>query len=138
MSLLLKIITPDKTAFSQEVDSVTVPGVEGEMGILTAHAPLVSAIKPGELSWTKGTHQEFLAVGDGFVQVSGTQVSVLTDMAVGDAEIDEKFVTAALASAQAALSDKTDDLNSEETALVMASIQKSMAQLALKRRRTSI
>lgn len=138
MSLLLKIITPDKTAFSQEVDSVTVPGVEGEMGILTAHAPLVSAIKPGELSWTKGAHQEFLAVGDGFVQVSGTQVSVLTDMAVADAEIDEKFVTAALASAQAALSDKTDDLNSEETALVMASIQKSMAQLALKRRRTSI
>lgn len=136
MSLLLKIITPDKIVFSQEVDAVQVPGVEGEMGILTAHAPLVSAIKPGELSYTIGAHQEFLAVGEGFVQISGTQVSVLTDMAVADAEIDEKFVTAALASAQAALADKSGDQNSEEAALVMASIQKSMAQLALKRRRS--
>ena len=135
MSLLLKIITPDKTVFSQEVDSVTVPGVEGEMGILTAHAPLVSALKPGELAWSKGAHQEFLAVGDGFVQVSGTQVSVLTDMALADAEIDEKYVTAALASAQAALANKTDDMNNEETALVQLAIQKSMAQLALKKRR---
>ena len=88
MPIQLEIVTPEKKIFSDEVDGVVIPGVEGEMGVLPQHSPLVTALSPGELHYTQGTKQEELAVGQGFVEVTAEKVSVLTDMAVSD---DPKF-----------------------------------------------
>ena len=132
MPLKLEIVTPEKEIFSDEVDTCVLPGIDGEMGILPSHAPLVTIITPGELSYTKGGHTVFLAVGDGFIEVGSEGVAVMTDMALGDELIDEAAVEKALQSARDALELKTTD---EEIAAVQASIQKSLAQLHVKRRR---
>lgn len=132
MSLKLEIVTPEKEVFSDEVDTCVLPGIDGEMGILPSHAPLVTIITPGELSYTKGGETMFLAIGEGFIEVGPDVVSVMTDMALSDEHIDEDAVEKALQSARDALLLKNTD---EEVAAVQASIQKSLAQLHVKRRR---
>jgi F-type H+-transporting ATPase subunit epsilon len=138
MPLQLEIVTPEKRILSELADSVVLPGTEGEMGILASHVPLVSALHPGELNFTQGGKTQYFAVGTGFVEVTGSRVSVLTDMATLEDEIDEKAVEEALARAQERLAGLKHDESAEEVAHVMATIQKSMAQLNLKRRRRSI
>ncbi len=128
----LDIVTPEKMAFSDEVDSVVVPGSEGEMGILKSHAPLVTTLQPGELRYDKDGEEYHLAIGTGIVEISNDRISVLTDMALEEKEIDESAVEKALERAQESLGELSEP---EEIALVMASIQKSMAQLHVKRRR---
>lgn len=132
MALRLEIVTPEEEIFSDEVDICVLPGIDGEMGVLPSHAALVTIITPGELSYTKGGETEFLAVGEGFIEVGPDGVSVMTDMAISDEHIDEDAVEKALQSARDALAEKTTD---EEVAAVQASIQKSLAQLHVKRRR---
>lgn len=127
----LDIVTPEKKAFSDEVDSVVVPGAEGELGILKSHAPIVSTLKPGELRYLKGGSEFALAIGTGIVEVSNDRVSVLTDMALGAEEIDEAAVENAIEAAQRAMSEK---LLPEDTAAAQLALQKSLAQLHIKRR----
>jgi F-type H+-transporting ATPase subunit epsilon len=86
--LKLEIVTPEKKVFDDSVDSVTVPTASGEAGILPKHAPLISALKPGILSYSNRGVIERLAVAGGFVEVSSNQVSVLTDTAETEGEID--------------------------------------------------
>jgi F-type H+-transporting ATPase subunit epsilon len=133
MALQLEIVTPEKLAYSESVDSVVLPGVEGEMGALTGHEPLMTMIHPGDLRVIKAGETHHLAVGEGFVEVTASKVTVLTDMALKEEEIDEKHVEAALESARKALEEKEE--GSEEAAMLLASIQKQMAQLNVKRRR---
>lgn len=133
MLMRLEIVTPEAKTFSDDVEMVVIPGIEGEMGILPMHIPLMTQLKPGELRVTQGGREHFLAVGEGFVEVTQTSVSVLTDMAVEEKEIDEAAAQAAVERAEAAMKDK--DLGSEEIASVQAALQKSLAQLHLKRRR---
>jgi len=128
----LDIVTPEKKAFSDEIESVVVPGSEGELGILESHAPLVTTLRPGELRYLKGGEEVPLAIGTGVVEISNDRVSVLTDMAMGEAEIDESAVEKALERAQTSLQDISLP---EEIAAVQVSIQKSLAQLHIKRRR---
>jgi F-type H+-transporting ATPase subunit epsilon len=134
MAFKLEIVTPEGKAFSDEVTSVVVPGALGEMGILPSHSNLVSTLSPGELRYTKGSETVELAIGGGFVEVTGDHVNVLTDMAIGSDKIDEAVVEAALARAQERLSD-TMNISAEETAAVEAAIANSLAQLKLKRKR---
>jgi F-type H+-transporting ATPase subunit epsilon len=102
--LKLEIVTPEKKVFDESVDSVTVPTASGEAGILPNHAPLISALKPGILSYTlKGT-TERLAVSGGFVEVSSNSVSVLTDTAEVASEIDAETARAERDAAEKALS----------------------------------
>ena len=89
MPLHLDIVTPEKKIFSDTVDNVYLPGADGEMGILPQHAGLVTALKPGELRYLHNGKVEKLAIGSGFAEVTQTKVIVLTDMALGEAEIDE-------------------------------------------------
>lgn len=86
--LKLEIVTPEKRVVDETVDSVTVPTLSGEAGILPNHAPLISALKPGILSFSNKGTTEKLAVAGGFVEVSSDTVSVLTDLAENAAEID--------------------------------------------------
>jgi len=136
MPLHLEIVTPEARTFSGEVDTVVVPGVEGEAGLLPGHAPLVSAIQPGELSYVSKGESHHLAIGEGFVEISNDRVSVITDLAIGDADIDEGAVEEALSRAEAAIKDK--DVGDEDYAATQAAIAKSMAQLNLKRRRKRV
>lgn len=135
-TLRLEIVTPEAKTFSEDVDMVTMPGADGELGILPLHAPLMTQLKPGELRIKKGGQETVLAVGDGFAEVLPHRVSILTDLAVTEANIDEAAVQAALERAQAAKAQK--DLGGEEAAAVEAAIAKSLAQLHVKRRRRNV
>jgi F-type H+-transporting ATPase subunit epsilon len=132
-TLKLEIVTPEAKIFSEDVEIVFVPGVDGELGILPKHIPLMTMIKPGELRVSSNGKETFLAVGDGFVEVTGESVTVLTDMAVEEQAIDESAAEAAVKRAQEAL--RGEHMGDEEVASVQASLQKSLAQLHVKRRR---
>ena len=133
-TLKLEIVTPEKTAYSEDVEMVTLPGSEGELGVYPNHVPLLTTINPGELRVLKGGRETFLAIGEGFVEITGSTVSVLTDMALEATVIDESAAQAAVERAKAAMK---DDLGAEEVAAVQASLQKALAQLHVKRRRRS-
>jgi F-type H+-transporting ATPase subunit epsilon len=132
-TLRLEIVTPESRAYSDDVEMVVLPAVEGEMGVYPQHIPLITQLKPGELIVTKGGRQTALAVGEGFVEVTAEKVSVLVDMALKEADIDESAAEEAIRRAEARL--KEEHLGSEESAMVQAAIAKSLAQLNVKRRR---
>ena len=132
-TLHLEIVTPETRAYSDDVDFVMLPAIEGEMGVYPMHVPLITSIKPGELLVTKGGKTTHLAVGEGFVEVTGDKVSVLVDMAMTEEAIDEKAAEEAIRRAEARL--KEQHLGDKESALVQAAIAKSLAQLNVKRRR---
>ncbi|MDE0594959.1 MAG: ATP synthase F1 subunit epsilon [Roseibacillus sp.] len=138
MALTLDIVTPEKKSFSGEVENVYLPGTEGELGILPGHVPLVTGINPGELRYSVNGQVEELAIGAGFVEVSQEKVTVLTDLAVTDAEIDEAKVEEAMKRAEEALTQIGHSENTEEVAALQGAIAKSMAQLKLKRKRRQI
>jgi len=128
----LDIVTPEARTFSDEIESVVLPGSEGELGILRAHAPLVTTLKPGELRYRKDGAERSLAVGRGIVEISNDRVSVLTDMAIGEEDIDAAAVEAALERARKALSETEVVEDAEE---IQASIMHAVAQLEVYRRR---
>ena len=130
-TLKLEIVTPDAKVYSEDVDMVTLPGVEGEMGIYPMHIPLMTQIVSGEVIARKGGRDVLLAVGQGFVEVTGERVSILTDMAIDRDQIDEAKAEEARKRAEARLSEKLGD---EEVAAVNASLAHALAQLKVKRR----
>jgi F-type H+-transporting ATPase subunit epsilon len=130
-TLKLQIVTPTETAFDEEVEMVTLPGVEGEMGVLPLHVPMMTQMVPGEMVVVKEGKQTFLAVGEGLVEITGDHVSILTDMAVAAESIDAAKVEEARRRAEARLREK---LSAEELASVNAAMARSLAQLHVKRR----
>src|SRR6478672_9365710 len=90
--LTLKIVTPEEEILNEEVDSVYLPTDQGEIGILPGHAALMTKIIPGELKVTKSGKHSFLATGEGFIQVQNNIATILTDMAVDEASINERAV----------------------------------------------
>ena len=135
-TLRLEIVTPDKLAFEGDVDSVVIPGSEGELGVLPQHIPLMTQIKPGEVVISKGGKKDYLAVGEGFATVTQERVNILTDMAIEWQHIDETAAEAAIERAKATLAAK-HELSEEEVTSVQASLLKSLAQVHVKRRRHS-
>src|SRR5215831_14826437 len=99
-AMKLEIVTPEGVAFSDKVDVVTLPGAEGELGIYPQHIPLLARIVPGEIVARQGLEEIVLAVGDGFVEITGDRVSVITDLAV-NAEADDAEAEAARERAEA-------------------------------------
>jgi len=138
MPLKLEIVTPEARIFSDEVDTVVLPGYEGEMGVLPAHAPLVTILQVGELRITKGGKTTEMAVGEGLVEVTGSTTRVLTDMAIGADSIDEKAVEDALERAKKSLAEIKPGEHTDEAIAILAMIQRSTAQLQLKRKRKTI
>jgi F-type H+-transporting ATPase subunit epsilon len=132
-TLKLEIVTPECTSFSEEVDFVTLPGSEGEMGVFPNHIPLMTQIQAGEVSVRKGPEEFFLAVGEGFVEITGNRVAILTDMAVKEENIDEAQAEEARKRAEERLQSK--QLSDEEIANVNAALMHSLAQLKVIRRR---
>jgi F-type H+-transporting ATPase subunit epsilon len=132
-TLKLEIVTPEAKIYSEDVSSVLVPGAEGELGVLPEHMPLLTQLAAGELRIVKDGQESVLAVGEGFVEITPTSVSVLTDMAVAESDIDETAAEAAIKRAQEALKD--DQISDEDMASAQAVMMKSLAQLKVKRRR---
>ena len=130
-TIKLEIVTPEAKTFSDDVDMVTLTGTEGEMGILPQHMPLMTQLVAGEIIAKKGLETIFLAVGDGFVQVTGDRVAILTDMAILAENIDEAKAEEARQRAEARLAEK---ITGEDAAMVNAALVNSLAQLKVKRR----
>ena len=131
-TMKLEIVTPQGTAFSEDVEMVTVPGADGEFGVYPNHLRLIAQVEPGELIVVQNGQPRSLAVGEGFAEVTETRVSILTDMAISADKIDEAMVQEARDRAEARLREKLSD---EEIAAVNASLVRSVAQLQVKRRR---
>ncbi len=129
--LKVKIITPDATAYSDEVEMITLPGVEGQMGVYPQHVPLMTQMVPGEILLRQGGVDYSMAVGEGLVEITSDQVAILTDMAIAAEHIDEAKVEEARRRAEARLQEKLSD---EEVASVNSALARSLAQLHVKRR----
>jgi F-type H+-transporting ATPase subunit epsilon len=130
-TLRLEIVTPEGKVYSEDVDMVTLPGVEGELGVYPLHVPLMTQMVPGEIVARKGAQDYPLAVGEGMIEITGDHVAILTDMAIAADHIDEAKVEEARRRAEARLQDKLSD---EEVASTNASLARALAQLHVKRR----
>ena len=133
-TLKLEIVTPQAVIYSEDVDMVTLPGSEGEAGIYPNHVPLMTKVQAGELIAKKDGAEEILAVGEGFAEITGDHVAILTDNAIGSDAIDETVVEEARAKAQKRL-DEGGDVSEDEAKALAQAILYSEAQLKAKRHR---
>jgi F-type H+-transporting ATPase subunit epsilon len=131
--LRLEIVTPEAKTYSDDVDSVVIPGIDGELGVLPLHAPVMTLLEPGELRVLKGGQELRLAVGEGFVEITAEKVSVLTDMAVKESDIDESAAEEAIRRAEQAMTG--EKLSNEEYTANNAALLRSLALIKVKRRR---
>jgi F-type H+-transporting ATPase subunit epsilon len=134
MPLTLEIVTPEARVYSESVDTVVIPTVDGEVGILPGHVPLVTQVGAGELRVTKGSVTQLLVVGGGFAQVTGEKVSILADSAIQEEKIDENAVADAMKRAEDALKAK-ETLAPAEIERLEGVVRFAVAQLGAKRRR---
>ena len=133
MPLKLEIVPPAARVYSDTIDTVVIPTLDGEIGILPGHIPLLTQVDDGELRVTKAGKTEALVVGAGFAQVLGDKVSVLAESAIEEEQIDENAVEDALKRAEEALKGK-DRLEAAEIERLERIVRFSVAQLGVKRR----
>lgn len=132
-TMQLDIITAERVVYSDQVSIVVAPGIEGELGILPHHAPLLTTLQPGEIRVVKeGEEDTFIAVSSGFLEVMANKVVILTDTAERAEEIDEARAQEAVQRAQESLEHRTTDMDLERA---MASLRKSQSRLKVVRRR---
>jgi F-type H+-transporting ATPase subunit epsilon len=134
MPLTLEIVTPEARVYSDTIDTVVLPTVQGEIGILPGHIPLLTRVAHGELRVTKGSQTHYLAVGDGFAQVDGDRVQVLAESAIEEGKIDERATEDAMRRAEEALR-APQNLEPAEVERLEGVVRFSVAQLGVKRRR---
>jgi len=128
----LEITTPKGQVYSKEVDMVTLPGREGEMGILPMHVPLITLIGDGEIIAKHGEQEDRLLITGGCAEITSDRIAILTVFATAEVGIDEHKAEEARARAEARLKEK---LSPEETSLVQASLSHALAQIKFKRKR---
>ena len=131
MPLRVDIVTAERLVYSEEgVDGIIVPGVEGELGVLPRHAPLLTMIQPGVLRIVKGGEEVEMAITGGFIEVRQNRVTVLADAAERAEEIDVVRAEEARRRAQRLLVDRTAemDLSRAEAALARALIRLKVAE----------
>ncbi len=129
--LKLEITTPTGQVYAKEVDMVTLPGQEGEMGILPMHVPLITLLGSGEIIARRGNEEDHVLVTGGCAEITPDRVAILTVFATDASAIDDKKAEEARARAEARLKEK---LSPAEVTIVQASLAHSLAQLKFKRR----
>lgn len=134
MSLTLEIVTPEARVYSDTIDTVVIPTVQGEIGILPGHIPLLTQVADGELRVTKDGKEQFLVIGAGFAQVEGDKISILAERAITEDKIDEKAVEEALKRAESQLKDSAH-LDPAEQEVLHSLVRFAGVQLELKRRK---
>jgi F-type H+-transporting ATPase subunit epsilon len=133
MSLTLEIVTPERLAYSDVVDAVVLPGIEGELGVLPHHAPLVSMLGVGELRIRKGGLEESFAIVGGFLQVRPDKVVVMAETADLASEIDLEKALEARREAERAL--ETGYHEGADLASARASLQQALLRIRVAERR---
>lgn len=133
MALKLDIVTIEREIFSGEVDMVIAPGVEGELGILPRHAPLITALSEGELRFRRASEEQSFAIGGGYLEVLGSQVTVLADSAEHAAEIDVTRAEAARERAERLLKEGPTD--PVDRSMIVGALQRSRVRLKVARKR---
>jgi F-type H+-transporting ATPase subunit epsilon len=131
-TLILEIVTPAGTVYSDDVELVTLPAVAGQMGVYPLHVPLITQMVPGEMIVRKDGRDQFIATGEGVIEVTADRVAILTDLAVPADRIDEAKAEEARQRAEARLQERLSD---EEIAAVNASLARALVQLRVTRRR---
>jgi len=131
MSITVDIVTLDKNLFSGEVDMVTLPGSDGQMGIMGGHAPLLSTLDIGEIILHQGAEQTFIAVSGGVAEIRPNKVTILADVAERASEIDVDRAQAALERAQQSLADNPPPSQRPQ---ILAAIRRSNLRLKVARR----
>ena len=134
MSLTLEIVTPEAKVYSDTIDSVVIPTVDGEIGVLPGHIPLLTQVDDGELRVTKGTETLFLAVSGGFAQIDGDKVRVLAENAINEEKIDENAVELAMKRAEQEIRE-TKQLDPQQLEHLQNLVRYAGIQLAVKRRK---
>ena len=134
MALTLEIVTPEARVYSDTIDSVVIPTVDGEIGVMPGHIPLLTQVDSGELRVTKGAETLLLAVSGGFAQILSDKVSVLAESAIEEQKIDENAVAEAMKRAEEALKTK-ESLSAGEIEHLQSVVRFAVAQLVVKRRR---
>ena len=133
MGIRIDIVTAERLVFSQDADIVIVPGIEGEMGILPHHAPIMTMIKPGEVLIRKGTEEYSLAVSGGFLEVKPDHITILADAAERADEIDIARAEAAKKRAEERLAGKT--VTEIDSANIEAALRRALARLKVAEKR---
>ena len=133
-TLKLEIVTPESKIYSEDVEMVTLPGSEGEAGIYPNHVPLLTQVQAGEIVVSRDGNEEIVAIGEGFAEVTGEHVAILTDNAANSGDIDEAAAEQAKAKAEQRLQEGGDISEDEARALNQA-IFYSQAQIKAKRRK---
>jgi F-type H+-transporting ATPase subunit epsilon len=133
MPLELEIVTPERQAYADTVDSVVLPGVEGELGVLPHHAPLVSTLGVGELRIRKGGVEESFAIVGGFLQVLPDKVVVMAETADLASEIDLDRAQKARAEAERAL--EVGYHEGADLAAARAALQQALLRIRVAERR---
>jgi F-type H+-transporting ATPase subunit epsilon len=134
MPLTLEIVTPEAKVYSDTIDSVVIPTVEGEIGVLPGHIPLLTQVENGELRVTKGATTQLLVVSGGFAQIDGDRVRVLAENAINEEKIDENAVEAALKRAEEQLRE-AKDMDPQQYEHLQSMVRYSGVQLAVKRKK---
>lgn len=134
MPLTLEIVTPEAKVYSDTIDSVVIPTVQGEIGILPGHIPLLTQIAHGELRVAKGAETQFLAISGGFAEIDGDTVRVLAESAITEEKIDETAVEEAMKRAEQEIKD-AKHLDPQQLEHLQGLIRYAGVQLAVKRRR---
>jgi F-type H+-transporting ATPase subunit epsilon len=133
MPLQLEIVTPEREAFSDTVDAVYCPGVEGEFGVLPHHAPMLSMLGIGELRIQRGAEEEFYAIAGGFVQVLPDKVVVMAELADLASEIDLESAEAARNEAERAIAAGFDE--PADLAQARAAMERALLRIRVAERR---
>lgn len=134
MPLILEIVTPESRVYQDTVDTVVIPTLEGEIGVLPGHLPLMTQVADGELRATKGGATQLLAVSGGFAEIDGDTIRVLAEFAIDERKIDESAAEKAMQRAQEALRTK-EALQPAEIERLEGVVRFAVAQLGVKRRR---
>ena len=133
MPLLLEIVTPERQVFSEEVDSVVCPGIEGELGVLPHHAPLLTTLGVGELRIRRGGEEEFFAIAGGFLQVRPDKVVVMAETADMASDIDIEKAQEARREAEQALAEGFEE--PADLARARAALQRALLRIRVAERR---
>lgn len=133
MKFLLEIITPERKAFSEEVSMVTVPALDGQLGVLARHIPLFTSLVEGEVKITSDNHEYFLAIGGGFMQISKEKVIILVSRAVHADELNESEIRKAEESAKEVIARAEKD---EERADAQAVLRRTLLEMKVLRHKS--
>ena len=131
MTIHLEIVTAERQVYSEDVDIVIAPGIDGELGILPRHSPLLTVLKPGEIRVRKSGEESSIAVSGGFREVLGNKVTILADTAEYAEEIDLERAEEALKRAQERVASSV----SMDLERAVASVRRSQARVKVARRR---